>query len=174
MNWPVWSRPEAPLAAQGYPLRPYDRRFIGNSNFARIPHLKTLMDATIGIVGLGEVGREIASRARAFEMTILYYQRTRLSDDDEMKLGVHYAALNDLVAQSDYVVLQLPLNDSTRHIMGREQFKRIKPGAILVNAARAGLMDRGGADRGAGFGAGWPGWASMSATANLPCRTIRC
>jgi len=130
------------LRAAGYPVRAYDRRYIGGSNYGRIPGLRTLHGATLGIVGLGEIGREVAARANAFEMSILYHQRNRLPPADEMALGTRHVKLLELMANADYIVVQLPLNDSTRGIIGREALEAVKPGAILVNAARAHLVDR--------------------------------
>lgn len=127
---------------QNQPIRTYDYRYTGASNFARIPHLHTLAGATLGIVGLGEVGREIARRASAFGMSILYHQRTRAAALDELELGVRFSALSDLMTQSDFVIVQLPLNNSTRGIIGRRELEALKPGAMLINTARAALMDR--------------------------------
>ncbi len=151
------------LGRIGYPVTPYDRRYIGGSNYARIPHLKTLYGATLGIVGLGEVGAELAKRANAFQMSVVYYQRNRLPTHDEMTLGARYTALNELMAASDYIVVQLPLNDSTRGIIGGAELRAAKPGAILVNTARAHLVDRepllealdSGRLAGAGFDVGY-------------------
>jgi phosphoglycerate dehydrogenase-like enzyme len=130
------------LRAAGYPFRSYDRRHIGGSNYGRIPGLRTLHGSTLGIVGLGEIGREVAVRANAFEMSILYHQRSRLAPADEMALGARHVPLHELMANSDYIVVQLPLNESTKGIIGREALAAVKPGAILVNAARAHLVDR--------------------------------
>jgi phosphoglycerate dehydrogenase-like enzyme len=130
------------LTQAGYALRPYDRRYTGASNYARIPHLRTLYGATLGIIGLGEIGREIAGFANAFGMGVLYHQRKKIAAMDEMAFGAKYAALNDLMAGSDYIVVQLPLNESTRGLVGREALAAVKPGAILINAARAELVDR--------------------------------
>jgi phosphoglycerate dehydrogenase-like enzyme len=130
------------LRHAGYPVRPFDRRYIGGSNYGRVPGLRTLHGSTLGIVGLGEIGREVAARANAFEMSILYHQRSRLAQPDEMALGARHVPLLELMANSDYVVVQLPLNDSTRGIIGRKALEAVKPGAILVNAARAHLVDR--------------------------------
>jgi phosphoglycerate dehydrogenase-like enzyme len=130
------------LREAGYPVRPYDRRYIGGSNYGRVPGLRTLHGSTLGIVGLGEIGREVAVRANAFEMSILYYQRSRLAPADEMALGARHVPLHELMASSDYIVVQLPLNDSTRGIIDRKALEAVKPGAILVNAARAHLVDR--------------------------------
>ncbi len=108
------------LRAAGYPVRSYDRRYIGGSNYGRIPGLRTLHGSTIGIVGLGEIGREVAVRANAFEMSVLYHQRSRLPPADEMALGARHVPLLELMANSDYIVVQLPLNDSTRGIIGAQ------------------------------------------------------
>jgi lactate dehydrogenase-like 2-hydroxyacid dehydrogenase len=130
------------LAKAGYPVRPYDRRYIGGSNYGRIPDLHTLHGATLGIVGFGEIGQELARRAAAFGMSLNYHQRTRLAPYEEMALGARFMALNELLANSDYIVVQLPLNETTEGLIGREQMQAIKPGAVLVNVARAKLMDR--------------------------------
>jgi lactate dehydrogenase-like 2-hydroxyacid dehydrogenase len=130
------------LRAKGHQLRPYDRRYTGGSNYARIPALRVLAGATLGIVGLGEVGREVATRANAFGMSIIYHQRTRLPAMDELTLGARYMALEGLMANSDYILVQLPLNDSTRGLIGRKALQAVKPGAILINTARADLVDR--------------------------------
>src|SRR3981189_396113 len=81
------------LAKAGYPFRSYDRRYIGGSNYGRIPGLRTPAGSTLGIVGLGEVGREVALRANAFEMSLLYHQRSRLAPLDELGLGAKYVPL---------------------------------------------------------------------------------
>jgi phosphoglycerate dehydrogenase-like enzyme len=130
------------LAAKGHMIRPYDRRYTGGSNYARISDLRSLQGATLGIVGLGEVGREVAKRAGAFGMILLYHQRNPIPPADELVLGARFAGLQDLMAQSDYILVQLPLNDSTRGIIGRTALQAIKPGAMLINTARADLVDR--------------------------------
>ena len=132
----------ADLSAAGHPVRSYDRRYTGGSNYARIPALRALAGATLGIVGLGEVGREIASRANAFGMSLIYHQRTRLPAPDELTLGARFMPLEGLMANSDYIVVQLPLNESTRGIIGAAALRAVKPGAMLINTARAALVDR--------------------------------
>jgi phosphoglycerate dehydrogenase-like enzyme len=130
------------LEKAGYSIRPRAPAFIGYSNFARVTGLRTLDGATLGIVGLGEIGREIARRAAAFGMHTLYFQRRRLDAAVEAAFGARHAALDELMAQSDYIVLQLPLNESTRGIIDAPALRGVKPGAILVNCARAELIDR--------------------------------
>jgi phosphoglycerate dehydrogenase-like enzyme len=129
------------LENAGYAIRPRAPAFVGYSNFARIGGLKTLDGASLGIVGLGEVGREIARRAAAFGMHTRYFQRRRLHAEIEHGLGARYAPLDDLMAESDYIVVQLPLNDKTRGIIDAPALKRMKESAILINCARAELID---------------------------------
>lgn len=133
---------EAAVRKAGFDLAPYDRRYTGNSNFARIPGLKTLRGATLGLIGLGEIGGELARRARAFEMDILYFQRHRLSPVEEAGLGARHASLAELMERSDVVSIQLPLNESTRGMIDRGLLQRLKPGAIFVDVARAELIER--------------------------------
>lgn len=133
---------EASLAEAGYTIRPYDKRYTGGSNFARIPNLKMLQGATLGIVGFGEAGRELGRLARAFEMRVLYHQRSPLHRTEEDLHGVRYADLNDLLQASDYVSVNLPVTPQTTGIIGREQFSVMKRGCILINVARPELVDR--------------------------------
>ena len=132
------------LEAAGYQVRERASAYIGYSNFARVAGLKTLYGATLGIVGMGEVGREIARRAAPFGMTILYHQRRPLPAADAQALGARHVPLHELMAQSDYIVVQLPLNESTRGIIGVEALSHAKPGAYLINCARAELVDHAG------------------------------
>jgi phosphoglycerate dehydrogenase-like enzyme len=129
------------LEAAGYQIRERASAYIGYSNFARVAGLKTLYGATLGIVGFGEVGREIARRAAPFGMTTLYHQRRPLPAADAQALGAHHVSLHELMAQSDYIVVQLPLNASTRGIIGAQALAHAKPGAVLINCARAELVD---------------------------------
>ncbi len=98
--------------------------------------------ATLGIIGFGEIGREVAHRARAFAMNIVYFQRRPLPPAFERDLGVAYLPFAELLAQSDYVLVQLPLNLATRGIIDRAALARMKPGAMLIDVARAELIDR--------------------------------
>src|SRR5215471_14904025 len=130
------------LAAANLPYRPFDRRHVPNGNWGRISGTRSLHGSTIGIIGLGEIGREVALRAAAFEMNILYFQRTRLPKDEEDRLGVSYQPLQALLAQSDWVVPQLPGDASTQHLIDGERLALMKPGACLINVARANIVER--------------------------------
>jgi glyoxylate reductase len=96
--------------------------------------------ATIGIVGMGNIGRQVARRALGFDMTVLYHNRRR-NEQAEAELGATYATLPELLRRSDFVTLNVPLSAETRGIIGREQLRMMKPTAILVNAARGGVID---------------------------------
>lgn len=102
----------------------------------------TLQGSTIGVLGLGEIGRELAERAKAFNMNIVYYQRTRLPADIEAALGARYVSFEELLEQSDFMTIQLPLNASTEGMIDKAAFARMKPGAFLVNISRAAIVDR--------------------------------
>jgi glyoxylate reductase len=97
--------------------------------------------ATLGIVGLGRIGRAVARRARAFDMRLLYTQRTALDDAGERELGVEYRAFDDLLREADIVTLHVPLNDATRGLLDRRRLALMPDGACLVNTARGGVVD---------------------------------
>ena len=122
---------------------------------------------------MGEVGREIARRAAPFGMTTLYHQRRPLPAADAQALGARHVSLHELMAQSDYIVLQLPLNDSTRGIIGAEALAHAKPGAFLINCARAELVDHA-ALVAALDSAASAASRSTSATTSRRGRTSRC
>ena len=102
---------------------------------------RDLAGRTVGIVGMGRIGREVATRLLPFGVALLYHDVRRLSAPDEDALGVTYASLDDLLASSDVVTLHLPLTPETRNLLDRERLGRMKPGALLVNTARAELVD---------------------------------
>lgn len=100
-----------------------------------------LTEATLGIVGLGRIGLEVARRARAFRMRILYYNRNR-RPEVEAELGATYVDLPTLLAESDFVTLHLPGNAETRHLIAAAELARMKPTAFLINAARGVVVDQ--------------------------------
>lgn len=97
--------------------------------------------ATLGIVGLGEIGLAMARRASGFGMRVLYASRTRKAEH-EAALGCAYVTLDELLAAADFVSLHTPLTPETRGLMGAAQFARMKPSAILINTARGGVVDQ--------------------------------
>ena len=98
--------------------------------------------ATLGIVGLGKIGIQVAKRAKGFNMRVLYYSRTRKVDIESL-LGVEYVPdLHLLLSQSDFISVNTPLTDQTRHMIGADEFAVMKPTAILINAARGSIIDQ--------------------------------
>jgi lactate dehydrogenase-like 2-hydroxyacid dehydrogenase len=96
---------------------------------------------TLGIVGMGRIGQVIARRASGFDMQVLYHNRKRIDASIEQRLNATYASLDDLLERSDFVVLQVPYNPETHHLIGARQLKLMKPTAILVNSTRGGVVD---------------------------------
>jgi len=111
------------------------------SNWAGIQGISELYNAAVGIVGMGDIGIEIARRCRAFGMNIHYHQRTRVAASIENELGLHYALLDDLLQVSDYVVLAVPHTPDTDGLIGEATLKRMKPSATLINVGRGGLVN---------------------------------
>lgn len=97
-------------------------------------------DRALGIIGLGQIGLEMAKRGQGFDMQILYHSRTRRRDL-ETQYGLTWAELPDLLAQADFVSLHLPLTPQTRHYIGAAELALMKPTAVLVNAARGPVVD---------------------------------
>lgn len=101
-----------------------------------------LTNKTVGVVGAGNIGRNVIKRVRSFDTTVLYYDPFRLPEETERVLNVSYRELDDLVRESDAVVLAgLPLNDQTRGLIGRQRLRMMKRTAILVDTAREQLVD---------------------------------
>ena len=96
--------------------------------------------STLGIIGMGRIGFEMAKRARGFDMRILYHSRT-LKPEAESLYGALYTDLPKLLSESDFISLHVPLTPETRHFIGHEEFLQMKPSAVLINAARGPVVD---------------------------------
>lgn len=133
---------EDSLREAGFQPRMHDRRHAAAANWGRVFGLRTLYGSTVGCLGLGEIGREVAARASAFGADVLYYQRTRLPEAVEAPLGATYCGFEELLERSDFVSVHLPINDSTRGLIDANAFARMKDGAFLINISRAPIIDR--------------------------------
>ncbi len=133
---------EEQLRAAGYTPTRYDRSHTPNGNWARITGLVTLYQRQLGIIGLGEIGQELALRAAALEMRIVYTQRHRLPTDVEQRYGATYCSLDELLATSDCVSVHLPRSQETRNFIGARELAVIKPGAFLINVSQPNQVDR--------------------------------
>ncbi|XP_008062420.1 uncharacterized protein LOC103266593 [Carlito syrichta] len=99
--------------------------------------------ATLGVIGMGAIGYKIAQRARAFEMKILYHNRSRRKLEEEEAVGATYCEkLDDLLRQSDFVMLAVNLTPQTQMMIGRRELGLMKPTAILINIGRGLLVDQ--------------------------------
>jgi gluconate 2-dehydrogenase len=97
--------------------------------------------ATLGIIGMGRIGQAIARRAAGFEMKVVYHNRNRIDAALEQRLGASYATRDDLLRQSDFVVLQVPYSPETHHLIGARELALMKRTAVLVNSTRGGVVD---------------------------------
>jgi glyoxylate reductase len=97
---------------------------------------------TLGIVGFGRIGREMAKRARGFSMRILYHDVARASVEDEEALGATFVPLDTLLAESDFVTLHVNLTPETRHLINAGALARMKSTAVLVNTSRGPVVDQ--------------------------------
>jgi phosphoglycerate dehydrogenase-like enzyme len=100
-----------------------------------------LAGKTLGIVGLGTIGKKVARRAPAFDMRVQYYDIVRLTEDQEDALGVRFCLFPELLRTSDVVSLHVPLNGTTRNMMSAREFAAMKDSAILINTCRGPVVD---------------------------------
>lgn len=96
---------------------------------------------TMGIVGMGRIGSTLAKRASGFEMRILYHNRKRLAYEEEGKLNAEYRQMTDLLKESDFVSIHLPLRRETYHLMNEQNLKFMKNSAYLINTSRGQVVD---------------------------------
>src|SRR5438067_5616013 len=97
--------------------------------------------ATLGILGFGRIGREIAKRARGVDLEVLYYDVYPAPPEEEARLGARRASLDEVLAASRFITLHVNLTPETHHLMNRETFSKMKQSAILVNASRGPVVD---------------------------------
>jgi phosphoglycerate dehydrogenase-like enzyme len=110
-------------------------------NWMGLDGLRQLHGKTIGLVGLGDIGLEVARRARAFDMNVVYFRRQRVAAEHEARLRIRYSALDELLEQADIVSLHAPHTPATEGMIGPAALARMKPDALLINTSRGGLVD---------------------------------
>lgn len=96
---------------------------------------------TLGIIGFGEIGKAVSRRAVGFDMRVLYHSRARMDPSVEQKFSVEYRSLEDLLQESDFVSLHVPLTDKTRHMIGSRELNLMKRSAYLINASRGPVVN---------------------------------
>ncbi|MHA2256214.1 MAG: 2-hydroxyacid dehydrogenase, partial [Candidatus Heimdallarchaeaceae archaeon] len=95
---------------------------------------------TLGIVGLGRIGKAVAERAKGFGMEVIYNSRAKFQDDERL-LGIQFASLKELLKRSDFVTLHTPYTEATHHLIGRKELELMKPSAYLINTARGQIIN---------------------------------
>jgi glyoxylate reductase len=96
---------------------------------------------TLGVIGFGRIGREVARRAQGFQMRVLYHSRARQSADVEREFRAGFVELDHLLRESDFVTLHVPLRPETRHLISKSALEKMKPTAYLVNTSRGPVVD---------------------------------
>jgi lactate dehydrogenase-like 2-hydroxyacid dehydrogenase len=97
--------------------------------------------ATLGILGFGRIGRRVARRALGFDMTVLYHDGQKADADAERAGNATFVSMDELLARADILSIHVPYAPSTHHLMGAAELAKMKPGAILIHAARGGVVD---------------------------------
>jgi lactate dehydrogenase-like 2-hydroxyacid dehydrogenase len=121
---------------------------------------------TLGILGLGRIGKAVARRARGFGMRILYHDAHRAPAPLERELGIEFVDRERLLAESDFISLHVPLGDSTRHLIGAPELRKMKRSAILVNTSRGPVVDE--AALAEALAEGWIAGAGLDVFENEP------
>jgi glyoxylate reductase/D-3-phosphoglycerate dehydrogenase len=112
-------------------------RWRGNS----VPKVNELRGKTLGIIGLGTIGKKTARLAQAFGVIVTYYDIARITEAEEDALNVRFRLLPEIVSKSDIISLHVPLNDTTRHLLGAAEIARMKPTALIINTSRGPVID---------------------------------
>lgn len=129
------------------------RRVVEADNYTRKGRWKTwgpkillgqdIHNATLGIIGLGRIGAEVAKRGRGFNMKVLYYDEIRRSEEEERQLSVEYIPeLAKLLSSADFISVHVPLLPQTRHLIGAAEFALMKPTAVFINTSRGPVVDQ--------------------------------
>jgi glyoxylate reductase len=96
---------------------------------------------TLGVVGFGRIGQAVARRGQGFGMRVVYYDLYRPPEEVERSLGAEYRELDELLAKSDFISIHVALTPDTRHLFSADQFRRMKPTAVIVNTSRGPVID---------------------------------
>jgi glyoxylate/hydroxypyruvate/2-ketogluconate reductase len=99
--------------------------------------------ATLGILGFGRIGRGVAKRAAGFDMTVVYHDVGRADEETETRYNASFVSMDELMARADILTIHVPYAPATHHLVGASELTKMKPGAILIHAARGGVVDDG-------------------------------
>ncbi len=107
----------------------------------RLSVIVTNTPGTLGLIGAGRIGQIMAKRASGFAMKVLYYNRHRLTQEEEARYGLNYMPLQELLQQSDFISIHVPYSKETHHLISSDELKQMKNTAILINTARGPIVD---------------------------------
>lgn len=151
------------------------RNIVSGDQFARSPGFThydpsnlpglEVHGSTLGIIGMGRIGKEVARRARGFDMRVLYHNRNRDPEAEET-LGVEYADLATLLEEAHFVSLNVPLTEETEGLIGEQQLRAMRGDAILINVARGPVVDPDALH--AALSEGWIAGAALDVTEPEP------
>tara|TARA_E500000178_G_scaffold10436_1_gene10237 strand:- start:317 stop:1294 length:978 start_codon:yes stop_codon:yes gene_type:complete len=126
------------------------RRICEGDNFVRAGKWKgnswplfwgsDLFNESLGIIGMGNIGKEVAKRAITFGVKIFYNNRKKLKEEEEKKLNIKYLEFNDLITKCKFIILLCPLNKDSKYLFNKEIFKRMRNDSILINVARGKII----------------------------------
>jgi phosphoglycerate dehydrogenase-like enzyme len=129
------------LAASRQLVRQHTNVAAGRWRGNDVPQLHELRNKTLGVIGLGSIGTKTARLGLAFGMNVIYYDIARLTESQEDSLGVRFRLFSEVIRESDIISPHVPLNPTTRHMIGKAQFEEMKDSAILVNTSRGPVVD---------------------------------
>lgn len=129
------------LAASRQLVRQHTNVAAGRWRGNDVPELHELRTKTLGIIGLGSIGTKTARLGLAFGMNVIYYDIARLTESQEDSLGVRFRLFSEIIRESDLISPHVPLNATTRHMIGKAEFAAMKDTAILVNTSRGPVVD---------------------------------
>ena len=112
-----------------------------NEGIPRSVDIYEMEGKTVGLVGLGNIGQQVAKRLKGFDCNIIYYDTFRRSPEEEAQLAAEYVSLETLLETSDIVSLHVPLNDHTRGMINADSFRRMKPKSVLINTCRGEVVE---------------------------------
>lgn len=100
-----------------------------------------ISNKTLGIIGMGRIGKSVVQKALAFNMNIIYHNRHQLSPEIEQRFNARYVTFNQLLHEADFISLNLPYSPEVHHLIDRQAFQQMKESAILINTARGAIID---------------------------------
>ncbi len=128
--------------------------------------ISELNEKTWGIIGLGRIGREVATRAKSLGARVLYYDVKRLSEDEERKIGGSFRPLQRLLSECDVVSIHAPLTEANRGMIGEKEFRMMRPSSFFINPSRGELTDEVALAK--ALGEGWIGGAGVDVFSKEP------